>query len=223
MKKRIRIIVIIGIALLITVVSIIATTANDLPGTTTKSTTAPTAMKPSSQPLQQLSTPTTAANRAQTPPTESERQELIERYVRYTALYESSMIDFLVELGLGTRQKIEHRLVLSPSTGVREQDFVDAIGETVVIETHCDRFLANNELDSGEIVFVRPEKPFTNKAVAKIESNGTTSVKIYGSDYTGYVYTVTVDVADGTMEVYNITVIYFFDKYVVSACEPVVA
>ena len=47
--------------------------------------------------------------------------------------------------------------------------------------------------------------------MAKIESNGTTSVKIYGSDYTGYVYTVTVDVADGTMEVYNITVIYFFE------------
>ena len=36
-------------------------------------------------------------------------------------------------------------------------------------------------------------------------------------------FIVTVDVADGTMEVYNITVIYFFDEYVIAACEPVVA
>ncbi len=227
MKNRTRIIVIIGIALLITIASIAATTANDLPGTLATTTTIPSAVSRSTMPSQELLTTATSTSttRAEGPPTQIERQELIERYVHYTALYESSMIDFLVELGLNTREGIENRIMLGSTTGVGVRDFERAIGNTIVCETHLDRFLAENELENAgsEILSVRPEKPFVNKTVEKIESNGTTSVQVWGTTYTGYVYTVTVDVADGTTEVYNVTVIYFFDKYVISACEPVVA
>ena len=189
--------------------------------TTTQKSTVKSALPSTHGPT--LSTTMSTTTSVENWPTKNERQKLIERYIYYTTLYESSMIDFLVELGLGTRRGIENRLILSPSTGVRERDFEEVIGETIVVETHRDRFLAENEVDNGEIVFVRPEKPLMTKMVGGIEPNGTTSVQVWGTTYTGYVHTVTVDVADGTMEVYNITVIYFFDEYVIAACEPVVA
>lgn len=166
--------------------------------------------------------PTTTLTRPEVPPSDAECQKLIARYIRYTTLYESSMINFLVEVGAATRGRIEASVKHSIYTDVSGRNLENAIADTIACETHLSRFLADNEYEQGtdSILFVREEKPLVNKTVDYIDANGTKFVEVWGKNYVGYIYTVTVEVEDGTEEVYDITIIYLFDSYVVADCEP---
>ncbi len=203
------------------------TTTTEATSTTTDESSVPSAAIQSTlatmKPSVYVPSPTTTLTRPEVPPSDAECQKLIARYIRYTTLYESSMINFLVEVGAATRGRIEASLKHSIYTDVSGRNLERAIADTIVCETHLSRFLADNEYEQGtdSILFVREEKPLVNKTVDDIDANGTKFVEVWGKNYVGYIYTVTVEVEDGTEEVYDITIIYLSNAYVVADCEPV--
>ena len=162
-----------------------------------------------------------ATDQTQGQPSETAARELIARYFRYTALYESSIILLMDELGLGEKAQMEENMSKTGLTGISERAYEAEIAKTILNETMEKQLLSTRErdYDVGEIVSFRDEKPLVNKIVQEIKFQETSKVPVLLTEYTSYVYTVTV-VENGTEKVYRVEIADPYSKYVISACEP---
>ena len=163
---------------------------------------------------------------ADTAPTDALVKQVCGQYWHYKSVYDASLLDMAVELGLVTVEEIRNRP--DASIPVRIGSYKEALSAFVYTDTlfvhfwneeECDND-AELELDRQYLCPARSWQPTVEHTVIGCTPAGERQVTVGGTDTVAYAYTVTVQAEGSAPTDYRMELVWQDGRFVVYSCTP---